>query len=222
MPRARKPKGPKRVTYELINKDSDVGRPMYRLLRDLVNEHHEEISEARIALAWNTSWRPDVDGRVTLGKCKKATDLDRELAEWDFIILLRKSFWQAREVKDEQRTALLDHELCHAGVRRDERTGDPVRDERRRLVFRTVKHDVEEFQAIVQRHGCWKGDLERMYAAMISTAQPFKPCEECRDSPGYVPTVNDGVAAVTRCQCWIAWRERTAAAREAREDRASA
>jgi hypothetical protein len=78
--RARKPKGMRKVSYELISPDSTVGEPVYRLLRELVGAHHEHLKDARIALAWCTSWRPDVDGRVTLGKCRRASDLDRELA----------------------------------------------------------------------------------------------------------------------------------------------
>lgn len=115
--RQKKVKGPKRVSYELIDKNNEtVGRPIYRLLRELVQDHHPHLVNARIALAWCTSWKPDVDGRVVLGKCKKASDLDRELAAYDFIILLKKSFWQDLAVTAEQRRALLDHELCHAGI----------------------------------------------------------------------------------------------------------
>ena len=218
MRRTRKVKGPKRIAYELINPETKIGGSIYLLMRDLITDFHEEISEARIALAWNTSWKPDVDGRVVLGKCKKASDLDRELAAYDFIILLRQAWWTSRETTDGQRRALMDHELCHATVRLDERTGDPVRDERKRLVFRMRKHDVEEFTSIVERHGIYKGDLERMYAAMILRAEPFKSCDDCHDSPGWVA---GEAQTVVRCACWHRWRERQAAAREAREERAT-
>lgn len=164
---ARRAKGPKRkaISYELIAKESDVGRPMYRLLGELVDAHHEELADARIALAWCTSWKPDVDGRVTLGKCKKASDLDRELSAWDFIILLRRAFWTDIFVKDHQRRALLDHELCHATVKID-KFNEPLLDERGRKVYRLRKHDIEEFAEIVSRHGCYKRDLQNFYVAL--------------------------------------------------------
>src|SRR5262245_53423071 len=217
MARTRRPKGPKRVSYELISPDTAQGRDMYLMLRELVREHHTEILEARIALAWNTAWKPNVDGQVTLGKCKKATDLDRELAAFDFIILLRKQFWNAREVSIEQRTALLDHELCHATVKLDDRTGDPVRDERRRLVFRTRKHDIEEFEEVVRRHGCYKRDLESFFAAMMAGGEKaFEPCDQCKDSPGFVAGEQPGT--VVRCQCWLDHQERINAAREVRHE----
>jgi hypothetical protein len=206
--RTKKPKGAKRVSYELLQPDSTVGEPVYRLLRELVKVHHEHLADARIALGWCTSWRPDVDGRVTLGKCKKASDLDRELASFDFIILLKKSFWQDLGVNNDQRRALLDHELCHAGVAYDQRTGEPVYDERGRKVYRLAKHDLEEFSAIAARYGCWKADIEHFYAALNRSAMgPWRPCATCQesDSPSWV-TQADG--SVARCPCWVTWRER--------------
>src|SRR5438105_3913729 len=156
---------PKKVSYRLITNGTDEGRAMYRLLRELVTAHHPDLLGAQIALAWCTSWKPDVDGIVTLGKCKKASDLDRELAVYDFIILLRESFWTDPLVTDVQRRALLDHELCHAAVKLDDH-GEPVEDERGRVVYRVRKHDLEEFTAIVERYGMYKKDLEAFVRAL--------------------------------------------------------
>lgn len=205
--RRRKVKGPKRVSYQLIDRENAAGKPIYAMLRELVDEHHEDLRDARIALAWCTSWRPDVDGRCVLGRCRKASDLDRELAAFDFIILLRRTFWVDERVTEVQRRALLDHELHHAAVKVNDRTGDPEYDERGRKCFRTRKHDLEEFTAIVERYGTWTRDVELFYAALRrSDVHGWKPCDECRDSPGYVAGA-DG-KSVTRCQCWITWRDR--------------
>lgn len=211
--RQKKVKGPKRVSYELIDKNNEtVGRPIYRLLRELVQDHHPHLVNARIALAWCTSWKPDVDGRVVLGKCKKASDLDRELASYDFIILLKKSFWQDLQVTAEQRRALLDHELCHAGVKEDERTGEPVHDERGRKVYRLIKHDIEEFAAVVERNGVYKRDLEAFAAALNRAAlnSRWEPCDECRDTtPGWKTIIDGaGVKRQAKCDCVVAFRER--------------
>lgn len=207
----RKVKGAKKVSYELIDPKSVVGQPIYKLLRELVKTQHTHLLDARIAIAWCTSWKPDVDGRCILGKCVKASDLHRELAPYDFVILLKKSFWQDLHVTSEQRAALLDHELCHAGVRCDERTGDPIIDERGRKAYRLVKHDVEEFNAIVQRHGIWKRDIEAFFAALNRAARSgFEPCDECRDTshPGWIVTTE----GLMRCACWKTWQERYAEA----------
>ncbi len=121
-------------------------------------------------MAWSLSWKPDVDGRLILGKCKKASDLDRELAPWDFVILLNREFWYSPRVNDLQRAAVLDHELHHAALTYDEQ-GDPKRDERGRYVYRVRKHDLEEFSAIAARYGCWKGDIEEFWRALQRAEQ---------------------------------------------------
>lgn len=160
----------KAVVYELIGRDELVGQPMYALLDRIVEEHHEEVRYARIALAWAKSWKRDKDGRLTLGKCKRASDLDRELAEFDFIILLNKDFWQGFTTTDKHRAALLDHELCHAAPALDKH-GHQVEDERGRKVWRTRKHDIEEFAEIVERHGTYKRDLEEFHRCMTRGVQ---------------------------------------------------
>lgn len=167
--RARKPKQPKRITYEIIEPKTPTGEIMYRLLDRLVKNHHHELSNAhaRIALAWCTSWKADVDGRVKLGMCKKASDLDRELSPFDFVILLSRQFWTNTSVTEQQKTALLDHELMHASVKADTTNRDEIaHDERGRPIFRIRKHDIEEFQDVVARHGTYKRELERFAQAL--------------------------------------------------------
>jgi hypothetical protein len=157
----------KNVSYRLIDPQTEDGAPMYARLTEILETHHEELLQhhARIALAWATAWKADVDGRLVLGKCKKASDLDRELAPFDFVILLNREFWQDPRVSDEARTALLDHELMHAAVAYDE-NGHAKEDVRGRSVFRIRKHDIEEFADIVKRHGCYKHDLEAFARAL--------------------------------------------------------
>ncbi len=201
---------PKQVAYELIDPTSVAGHPMYVLLNTLVSTHHGEIAGARIALAWCTSWNPDADGRVTLGKCRRASELDRELAAFDFIILLRRSFWLDQRVTDAQRAALLDHELCHAAVKHGN-DGEPARDSRDRVIYRTRKHDIEEFSQIVERHGLWTSDLERFYASLLKHREPFKACEHCAENPGWISGVDgEGVPRLSRCACWIRWSDHRA------------
>lgn len=208
--RTAKPKRPKRVSYEVIHPESVVGHPLYALLEELVATHHPELERARIALAWCTSWKPDVDGRVTLGKCKRASDLDRELAQYDFVILLRKAFWLDPRVTDTQRTALLDHELCHAALTYDD-NGEPVEDERGRLVYRVRKHSIEEFTEIVERYGCYKADLEQFAYALRRSGISYQPCAQCREMPGWVTVVDgSGNRRVTRCECFVTWSQQLA------------
>jgi hypothetical protein len=165
----------KRVAYRFIDPASDDGRGLYHLLRELIDQYHPHLSDAKIALAWNISWGPDVDGRVTLGKCKKVGDLEREIADlqaYDFVIILQHAFWLDLRVTDLQRRALLDHELCHAAVKLDA-NGHPEVDERGRTVYRVRKHDLEEFACIGERYGCWKGDVVQFYQALEQARARF-------------------------------------------------
>jgi hypothetical protein len=93
----------------------------------------------------------------------RVSDLDRELSAFDFVILLSKDFW--RDASEKQRTALIDHELMHGAVKYDA-DGEPVIDERGRQVFRTRRHDLEEFSEVVGRHGLYKRDLETFAKAV--------------------------------------------------------
>lgn len=213
--RGPKAKGPKKVAYELIPRLSVQGGRMYPMLDALVEAYHSDLNDARIALAWNTAWKPDVDGRVTLGMCKRASDLDRELQAYDFVIVLSKEFWESVRVTDTHRRALLDHELMHAAVKYDEK-GQPVVDERGRVVYRIRKHDIEEFAAIVERHGTWKRDLEnfaqalvrhrpeRQEAAKQKARSLLDNCEDCGGSTYREIVDGKGEKRVERCRCWKA------------------
>lgn len=170
MKKPKKAKGPKQLTYKLIESGNEPGLSMYAMLAEIVAGYHEDLAQAVIGLAWNLTWKPDVDGRVQIGKCKKSSDLDRELMDFDFVIVLNREFWQEKLVEDNQRRALLDHELCHGALKFDA-DGEPVEDERERKVYRTKKHDVEEFTAIIERHGCYKRDLEQFAAALRKSKQ---------------------------------------------------
>src|SRR5260221_12219391 len=92
---SKKGSGLKKIAFELIAPDKSA--EPYKLLDQARNKWHPELHEAHIALAWRKGLKPDVDGRLILGKCVKASDLGRELAEWDFIILLNREIWMFGE-----------------------------------------------------------------------------------------------------------------------------
>jgi hypothetical protein len=187
---------PKKISYELVKPGSTEGKTMYAMLNDLVEQFHEELTNARIALAWNLTWKADVDGHLQLGKLKRASDLDRELAAYDFVVMLNAEFWQDAAVSDAQRRALLDHELCHGAVKVDG-DGEPVRDTKDRVVYRTRKHDVEEFSEIVERHGLYKRDLERFASALRRSKQGTLPLgPDAVDKVAHDPAVQDALRRI--------------------------
>lgn len=173
---------PKRIAFELIPPGSVPQPEPYAIMHDLVRNHHPHLLDARIAIAWRRGWSPDVDGRMILGRCIRATDLQRELAVYDFVILLNKEIWDDREFSLAKKRALVDHELCHAERAEDDE--GPRKDARGRQVWRIRKHDIEEFAAIVERHGCYKRDLER-FAEVIQRRRKsplFTQAEEIQTS----------------------------------------
>jgi hypothetical protein len=156
---------PRAVHLTLILRKNEQGEqhPLYTLLDELVAAFHDELVEANVGLAYNDNWKEDGDGHLRLGEMHVATDLERELNTYDLIITLNEP--ALADLSIDQTRALLDHELSHA-VRALDSHLEPIVDERGRAVYRTKKHDLEEFRDIVKRYGCWKGDIEAFVMAL--------------------------------------------------------
>jgi len=164
----KKPTKPKKINFELISEHKN-SEP-YQILRRVRANFHSDIADARIALAWRKELKADVDGHLILGRCVKASDLQRELVEWDFVVLLNREVWQHLDFTTDRKEALMDHELCHAAPVLDG-DGEPKIDEKNRPVWRVRKHDIEEFGEVVERHGCYKRDLEMFAESLLKSRQ---------------------------------------------------
>ena len=117
--------GAKKCNYIIIPE----GQEPYQVLAEAV-ALHDDLSGCNIALAYRKATKADADGRMVLGKCVKVSDLQKEFAQFDFIIVLNMESW--RDFSDAQKLALMDHELCHIGEVFDDETGERVCDERGR------------------------------------------------------------------------------------------
>lgn len=158
----------KPVNFTIIaEKDGGKITEPYQLLAQMRKENHSHIADAKIALAWRHRMKSDKDGIMKLGQCMKNSGVHRETANFDFYILLNKMAWDA--FTKEQKLALLDHELCHI-MPSEDKNGEHMKDDLGRYQFRTRRHDIEEFQDIVRRHGLYKKDLER-FAETIAKKQ---------------------------------------------------
>jgi hypothetical protein len=158
---------PKKVLFELIKPDQVFlsGQP-YKLLAEIRAEQHFDTADAKIALAWKKGTKPDADGHLVLGCCMRASDLQRELVDYDFVIVLNQEVWEDPEFDRGKKLALLDHEMMHA-ARSLDADGEPVIDSKNRPVWRVRGHDIEEFTSIIARHGCYKRDLEKFAEALL-------------------------------------------------------
>lgn len=120
--------------------------------QELIRQHHEPLLDAHIGILFRSE-APKTNGKRTLGKASKVGEQWKPLLkqELDFVIWLAQDVWND-ELTHAQRRALLDHELCHCYMSKD---GPKMR-----------PHDVEEFACIIERHGLWHPDLERVAWAM--------------------------------------------------------
>lgn len=145
--------------YRLIMAETKSGKEILAIMREMVNQYHDELRNATIQPAWMIRNKTDKDGILVLGKMKKATELERLSHGYDAFLLLNQEAWERFD--DRQKRALIDHELEHLTVSLDEGTGEPKLDGHGKTRYRIRKHDVEEFQAIISRHGCHKTHLRR-------------------------------------------------------------
>lgn len=75
--------------YEVI----ETGTEPYNVLAEARELWHSDLDAAAIALAWEAKVKMDTDGHVRLGKCVKVTELYREFADFDFVIVLNREIW---------------------------------------------------------------------------------------------------------------------------------
>jgi len=175
----------KKVTVKLLKRmhAGNVTEP-YRIMEELIEKYHSNLGEATIALAWRFGWNANADGLMTMGRAAKRSDLDRELAKFDFVILLNHEAWNKGGLNETQRVALIDHELCHCEITYDS-DGEPKHDEQGRIVCRIRKHDIEEFVDVVNRHGLYTRDLAAFARKSINDAErPILQAEQKADGGG--------------------------------------
>lgn len=171
MRRANKIPRPKKVTTRLAARlhGGETTEP-YRMMEAIVAQHRTDLKEAKIAIAWRKGWRRNADGFLQMGACKKRGDLDRELAAYDFVLLLNEDAWPA--LSEAQRERLIFHELEHAQIKLDD-NGEQARDERGRLVCRVRKHDFEEFRSVVEKYGLGENLADVAEHAMAAAKTPL-------------------------------------------------
>lgn len=145
-----------------------------RLLRDCHEFAHLAEGEAKIAFliaaqgviigerrVLGMAHLPTVQGRLK-GVFNWAL---REVLGFDpdFIVTLDEQYWQASTPR--AREILVYHELCHCAQKRD-RDGELRWTEDGLPVWGIVGHDVEEFEAVVERYGAYSADIREFVSAV--------------------------------------------------------
>lgn len=138
-----------------------------RIAEQLIGKHHHVLDDVRIEYVFRSETKKS-RGREVWGEAKKISGLNAYLSQEDgpseaasgdvdyFVIEISEPVWAILDAG--QRKALVDHELCHCTTEFDEASGD--------LVLKMRPHDVEEFKAVVDRHGIWRPDIAEFATAL--------------------------------------------------------
>lgn len=124
---------------------------------DLIGRYHQHLLGVRVEYLFSSK-TPKSKGSEVWGSARKISGLSAFLAgdhsenpnDSFFVIVISRPIWD--QIDEAKRRALVDHELCHCWVNEE---GD----------LTTIGHDLEEFGAIVHRHGQWREDITRFLSA---------------------------------------------------------
>lgn len=125
----------------------------------LIPTFHPELATARIRYIYVDEGSKKA-GRPILGKVRKISGALEYLTELDFLIEVALDQWN--DLGENQRTALVDHLLERCSGEEDEKSGE--------MKWAVREPDVQEFSAILKRHGAWNEDLN----GFVSIAQEVK------------------------------------------------
>ncbi|MCW5936757.1 MAG: hypothetical protein KIT11_05570 [Fimbriimonadaceae bacterium] len=168
-----------------------------RVARPLILSHHQDLAHARIlyalcdrqetvrgATAWATASK--LSGFQAWLACRAFFSVGLvppEMSESPgdvFVMRVFRDFWN--QADERLREAVVDHELCHF-----ELTVDDEGEER----YWIKPHDVEEFAAVLGRHGDYRGEASLLMSYVSSyerrTGQTKIDIEEQAVAPGQLP-----------------------------------
>lgn len=113
-------------------------------------------------------------GYRALGICRKLSLKDRAAGRSDAEIVIDGDWW--RDAGDEEREALLDHELHHMAVCVND-SDAVLRDDLGRPRLNIRKHDFQVgwFHVIAERHNKWSIERQQARALMSSSGQLYWP-----------------------------------------------
>lgn len=142
---------------------------------DLIQKYHGHLTDFDVHLEYVfVSKAPKRNGKEIWGQCRKVTGFNAHIAEQNggepfYVILISEPVWDI--LPQDKRTALVDHELCHAWAEANQKEDD---DEIDPVKLSLRPHDLEEFSAIVRRHGIWREDIDAFVEAALKSKGKIK------------------------------------------------
>lgn len=141
----RRPKNSETVSVPV---QFDYAETVEELAKGLITQYHPHLIHASIAYIYKNKPMKS-KGRIVFATAQRCGQLLKDLLKisggkvYDFIITVNYEEWG--KLTDEQKRAVIDHELCHCWVEENENTGD--------LKFSILPHSLQEFGAVVDRYG---------------------------------------------------------------------
>lgn len=131
------------------------------IVKALVPTTHPHLADERIRCVFRDEHAKE-GGKAIWGRARKISGLNAYLsgsagAKGDdyFVIEIAQDIWAGLNRKE--CLALVDHELSHCGIKTNPKTFEQT--------LCLLPHDVEEFQAVLERHGLWRRDVKDFIAA---------------------------------------------------------
>jgi hypothetical protein len=126
----------------------------------IVNSHRGDLAQAKFAAMLRKGKWSSRDIDTWASTRTVSAQMKTLIGACDYIITVSGDVWGS--LTDVQRLALIDHELCHC-FKDEDGAGNPV--------WRTVGHDIEEFFAIIRRHGAWREEIKSALRAYEESKQ---------------------------------------------------
>lgn len=131
---------------------------VHEIAARVIDKWHQGLAEAKIVYLFKDVETWNSKGKVVFARVNKAPEQWQFLAGYDFLLIVNKKVWI--RLNQKQREALIDHELCHVLKDYDSK-GNPK--------WTLVNHDVEEFAAVIQRHGLWSQEVRQFFTIAQET-----------------------------------------------------
>jgi hypothetical protein len=188
------PKKPPMVSQKLLARTGEMDDTQlpYLMMDSLIAQFHPDLAEANIIVGYNYGWKPNRDGKIVLASVSLFSDFDRQIHGKDVKILLNYNYWHNPITTDDNRKALMDHQLCHPRPIMDLDLAVPVRNDMGMIKYYLRAHDIEDFAEVVDRWGIWLVDMERSAEAMAGAWEKEKEAREQKSAEELADEDPDG------------------------------
>lgn len=130
---------------------TQVTTEVLTIFREILDEYHHYLQHAKFNILFDTGSKIKSGKMVyaDIGPVSKKQNEIYNLLDFDFnfLLIIYRPEWN--RLDDNQKRALIDHELCHCFF---DPTSDPP-------ICRSIDHDFTDFFEVIERHGLWNDDL---------------------------------------------------------------